>query len=132
MWRYARRMLIASYAPTMNTVVQEEIGRIVSTLLDESPFGEVTVRVVSVLEGTGPDDLPYLIFVVSAGDPSSQTGTWARDDVFLLRSRVGELAAESDVELPRIVVQIHPEHVDEDEGSDEEQDAELADRLDEA
>lgn len=124
-------MLASPYAETMNTGVQDAIHRITKAVLDESPFGEVVVRSVVVTEGTGPDDLAYLTVTVSAEDPDGRVGTWARDDVFQLRSRVSELAAESDVELPRIVVQVHPQHAD-DDGSDEEQDSALADRLDEA
>lgn len=132
MWRYARRMLISSYAEAMSTVVQEVIEQIASALREESPFGEVIVRQVTVLAGTGPDDLAYLRFLVSVEDPDGERGTWDREDVFQLRSRVSELAAESDVELPRIVVQVRPRHLDDDEGSSEEQDSALADRLDEA
>lgn len=70
----------------MGTAVQEAIGAITETILQESPFGDVVVKVVTVSEGSGPDERPYLHVIVSAADPDPKNGTWSREAVFALRS----------------------------------------------
>lgn len=116
----------------MQAAVATEIDSIRRTIIGESPFGDVAVRDVQALEESGPDDETYLHFMVSAGDPDPASGTWPLDDVLSLRWRVLELANQSDVDLPSIVVDVYPEHDDAEETPDAEQDAGLADRLDEA
>jgi hypothetical protein len=116
----------------VQTAVATEIDSIRRTIIDESPFGDVAVRDVRTLEESGPDDETYLHFMVSARDPDPGSGTWPLDDVLSLRWRVLELANKSDVDLPSIVVDVYPEHDDAEEAPDAEQDAGLAERLDEA
>jgi hypothetical protein len=114
----------------VRTAVNDAIAAITAAILRESPFGDVAVAVVNVQEGTGPHDRPYLHFVVSASDPDPQRGTWSREGVFALRSRVNELAAQVPTELPQIVVDVYPESADDEEGSAAEQESSLAQDLD--
>lgn len=116
----------------MQAAVLAEIDSIRKAIEEESPFGGVVVRDVQALEEWGPDDETYLHFMVSAEDPDPEPGTWPIDDVLALRLRVLKLANQSDVDLPRIVVDVYPEHEDAEEASDAEQDVGLAKRLDEA
>lgn len=116
----------------MRTAVNEAITAVADTIRNESPFGDVAVAIVTVLEGTGPDDQPYLHFVVSASDPDPQRGTWSREGVFALRSRVNELAAQIPLELPQIVVDVYPESADDEEGTPAQQESSLAQDLDDA
>jgi hypothetical protein len=97
----------------MQSAVATAIESIRRTILDESPYGGVAVRDIRTLEEPGPDDETYVHFVVSARDPDPEPGTWPHDDVFRLRLRVLELANQSDVDLPRVVVDVYPEHEDE-------------------
>jgi hypothetical protein len=112
---------------------EDAVSSITRAVLEESPFGSVAVRAVTVFEGSGPDDESYLHLVISAADPPSDQGTWPRDDVFRLRSRVHELASQIEAELPRIVVDLFPEHADEpEEETGNESDTALANRLDDS
>ena len=115
----------------MRSASQDALTEIIETILRESPFGDVAASAVVVTEGIGPDDEPYLHLTVSAADPDPERGTWSREGVFALRSRVSELAARTPVELPPLVVDVYPESADDLEGDADQQDAQLAEDLDE-
>ena len=92
----------------MQAIASKEIDAIRTQILDESPFGEVTIRDVRVREQADFDDAAYVHLVVYA-DPATLDETWPVKEVLKLRRRVLELATESAVELPEIAVDIYPE-----------------------
>lgn len=94
----------------MQSATFKEIDAIRESILRESPFGEVTIREVRAFEGHGED--AYVHLIVYADDPSAGENTWPVDDVFKLRRRVIELAVESEMDLPQIVVDLYPRHDD--------------------
>ncbi len=104
----------------VQAAVATEIDSIRRAIIAESPFGDVTVRDVRTLEEWGPNDETYLHFMVQAGDPDPEPGTWPIRDVLGLRTRVLELVNQSDVEFPSIIVDVYPEHEDAEETSEAE------------
>lgn len=85
-----------------------ELDEIKARILKESPFGDVRIRDVRMTERPGfDDDEDYVQFVAYADDPSAGEETWPVLDVFKVRQRVWQLAAESDIDLPRIVIDVY-------------------------
>lgn len=93
----------------MQSAAIKEVDAIRDKILSES-FGTLRIRDVRAREQAGfDDDGAYVQLVVYAEDPPAGEQTWPVLDIFKLRSRVGELASESEVELPQIVVDVHPQ-----------------------
>lgn len=100
----------------MQGAAVHELDEIKATILKESPFGEVRIRDVRAHERADFDDGEYVQVSVYADDPPAGSDTWPVLDVFRLKQRVLQLATESDVDLPQIVVDVYPR--DEDEEAD--------------
>lgn len=94
----------------MQSAATNGIDAIKDKLLEERSFGEVKIRDIRAREHAGFDDDSYVHLVVYVDDPAAGKDTWPVLDVFKLRQRVSELASESDVELPQIVVDVYPQH----------------------
>jgi hypothetical protein len=93
----------------MQSAAIREVDAIRDRILNESPFGDVRIRDVRAQEQAGFDDGAYVHLVVYAEDPGAGADTWPVGDVVDLRQRVLELATESDIELPQIVVDVYPQ-----------------------
>ena len=93
----------------MQSAAIKEVDAIKDRILNESPFGDVKVRDIRAQEQADFDDNDYVHLVVYAEDPVAGEDTWPLNDVFELRQRVLELATESDIDLPQIVVDIYPQ-----------------------
>jgi hypothetical protein len=103
----ASKTAVALY--DMQSAAIREVDAIGDRILSESPFGDVTIRDVRAREQAGfGGDGDYVHLVVYADDPEVGADTWSRNDVFELRRRVLQLASESDIELPQIVVDVYP------------------------
>jgi hypothetical protein len=102
----------------MQSAAIKGVDAIRDRILNESPFGDVRIRDVRAREQTGFNDDAYVHLVVYAEDPAAGADTWPVRDVFELRRRVLELATESDVDLPQIVVDVYPQRESEQSARD--------------